>query len=533
MSMDKAHWPRCLLWHGWLPMLSGVNGASPWAIDASESAAYLVEVASGRYSSGLVSEWGLSGDFDHDDAAASLTDHPDVWTEGSLVLDRVTGVSSSGSGFFAHQAERSWRGCRWGHVDGVHPDLDRAYCRGFSSVPGPLQTVQRAEVWSVVLALQSSRAVHLGVDNLGVVRHVDRLLRGCRGPKPFELVNDGDLLLLLEHMLNLRGLDTVRISKVKGHADDAMVLHGQVRQDDRLGNDAADEAADCGRRRVSPAVIDARRNLSGICGRWYPFILDLHRFFIAIARAVVNHDDLGGSAPDPLVWSAGALRKRRRLVHKVRDRAFLPGPPGIWSSDWFQVPVAVVCAEDVALWPYTPGLLVKWVSFLNSLHWSVGDLDLGVGGVSYVELLILYELWAGERLSLEKAHPRYLRPGRPISVSAVPFGPGIDIWRSCRFIGALMRSLCLLPDGLRRFVPCSIGANHCRLRHIGWEKCGHGLTSRPRESASELFLDELLSLFRYLVVLCLMALFLCGIVLFVLLIALRLGGYQLLVRLVV
>ena len=53
MRMDKAHWPRCLLWHGWLPMLSGVNGASPWAVDASESAAYLVEVALGRYSSGL------------------------------------------------------------------------------------------------------------------------------------------------------------------------------------------------------------------------------------------------------------------------------------------------------------------------------------------------------------------------------------------------------------------------------------------------------------------------------------------------
>ena len=78
-------------------------------------------------------------------------------------------------------------------------------------------------------------------------------------------------------------------------------------------------------------------------------------------------------------------------------------------------------------------------------------------------------LWAGERLCLEKVHPRYLRPGRQISVSAVPFGPGIDIWRSCRFIGALMRSLCFLPGGLGRFVPCSIGANHCRLRHIGWE----------------------------------------------------------------
>ena len=41
-------------------------------------------------------------------------------------------------------------------------------------------------------------------------------------------------------------------------------------------------------------------------------------FSIAISRAVVDHDDLGGTAPDPLVWSAGALRKRRRLVHAVR-----------------------------------------------------------------------------------------------------------------------------------------------------------------------------------------------------------------------
>ena len=198
---------------------------------------------------------------------------------------------------------------------------------------------------------------------------------------PFELVNDGDLLLLIEHMLRRRGLDTVRISKVKGHADDGMVLHGQVRQDDRLGNDAADEAADFGLGGSVPAVIDARRNLSGVCGHWYPFILDLHRFFIAIARAVVNHDGLGGTALDPLVWSAGALRKRRRLVHAVRDpRFFYPVHLAFGILNGFQVPAAVVCAEDVALWPYTPGILVKWISFLSSLHWPVDGIDLGIGG---------------------------------------------------------------------------------------------------------------------------------------------------------
>ena len=162
-----------------------------------------------------------------------------------------------------------------------------------------------------------------------------------------------------------------------------MVLDGCVREIDRLGNNAADEAADFGRGRVGNAVIDARRNLSGVCGRWYPVILDLHRFFIAISRAVVNHDG-GGTAPDPLVWSAGALPKRRRLVHAVRDRAFLPGPPGVGESEWVTVPTSAICAEDVAHWPYTTGLLVKWVSFLGSLRWPAGGLHLGVGGIPYV-----------------------------------------------------------------------------------------------------------------------------------------------------
>ena len=75
MRMDKAHWPRCLLWHGWLAMLSGVDGASLWAADASESAGYLVEVALGQYSSGLVAEWSPSDEFDAVEAAASLPEH--------------------------------------------------------------------------------------------------------------------------------------------------------------------------------------------------------------------------------------------------------------------------------------------------------------------------------------------------------------------------------------------------------------------------------------------------------------------------
>ena len=153
------------------------------------------------------------------------------------------------------------------------------------------------------------------------------------------------------------------------------------------------------------------------------------------------------------------------------------------GSDWISVPPVVVTAADICLWPYSVDVLVKLVTFLSSLHWPSDGGDLGPGGISHVELLILYELWAGERFQFEKAVPRCKRVDRPISVSAVPFGPGIDIRRSCRLLGAMLRALCILPGGLGRFLPCNIGANHSRLRHIGWVQSGHGLTSRPRETS--------------------------------------------------
>ena len=74
---------------------------------------------------------------------------------------------------------------------------------------------------------------------------------------------------------------------------------------------------------------------------------------------MVSHDGSEGTAPDPLVWSAGALPKRRRLVHAVRDRALLPRPPTIWESEWVNAPASAVSADDIAHWPYTTGPLVK------------------------------------------------------------------------------------------------------------------------------------------------------------------------------
>ena len=96
---------------------------------------------------------------------------------------------------------------------------------------------------------------------------------------PFELCTDGDLLTLIPDFIRKRDRGTVRITNVKGHADEGMVLDGKVRALDKAGIDLADRAADFGRRRLSPGIIDAKRLCLAACREWYPIVSDLHRFF--------------------------------------------------------------------------------------------------------------------------------------------------------------------------------------------------------------------------------------------------------------
>ena len=235
----------------------------------------------------------------------------------------------------------------------------------------------------VLVALQGQIALHVGVDNLNVVNHPSSLIAGRWSGRPLPLVNDGDLLGLAREILHSRGRGTTLVSKVKGHADEGLVGLGRVREVDRFGNNEADAAANLGRRRVHDSVTDARRLFISACAHWYPIVRDLQHFFVAIARTVVNHDDSGSTTLHPTVWSTAVNPKRWRFHRAVRDT--------VWRS----TQRAEVTEDDIRVWPFSVGLLVKISHLLATLRWPEGVHDLGVGGVSYLELLILYERWAG------------------------------------------------------------------------------------------------------------------------------------------
>ena len=133
---------------------------------------------------------------------------------------------------------------------------------------------------------------------------------------------------------------------------------------------------------------------------------------IAIARVSVNHDGRGGTASDPLVWDQGSRPKvRKQAIRVTVDLASLPGPPGFLNNSWVQVHAGHITAADIAAWPYSVSILVRFTSFLGTLHWPSGSVDLGHFGISFLELLVLFEQRAGHRLLGEKVTRPHVRAG--------------------------------------------------------------------------------------------------------------------------
>ena len=86
MSLNRNNWSRCLLWHGWLPGLGGAGESDPWATSFGDLACGELERCLSAYPVGCSGYWTPSEYWDADDIAFEMSDHPNIWTDGSRAL---------------------------------------------------------------------------------------------------------------------------------------------------------------------------------------------------------------------------------------------------------------------------------------------------------------------------------------------------------------------------------------------------------------------------------------------------------------
>ena len=188
LEMDKTSWLRCLLWHGWLPLLSGVNGGSPWAQTLLRELLIFLSVLLGcillvRFLSGgcllvLMLRVRLEGLLRNLMFGLMV-----VW-----LMTRFLVFLLAGAGCFTFRVRRLWACWNWGHWDDdVGDGSVVSACRGFLSVPGASADFSEGRPLGCY-SLQVNDDVHLGVDNLVVVRHVGRILDGKLSSRPFGVI---------------------------------------------------------------------------------------------------------------------------------------------------------------------------------------------------------------------------------------------------------------------------------------------------------------------------------------------------------
>ena len=172
MSRDRTHWPRCLLWHGWLPGLTSRTVGTPWAIASSDLASSCLENALGPYPLSTTSVWHPFG----------IRMMFRIWLMLSLSL-LTFGLMVVGSLSLILMLrllglvllfilQLSSLIVIIGVMLKILNDPYEGSSHIFSGVLGPIQCVQRAEYWGVILALQAYSGIHSGIDNLNVLRGV-------------------------------------------------------------------------------------------------------------------------------------------------------------------------------------------------------------------------------------------------------------------------------------------------------------------------------------------------------------------------
>ena len=69
--------------HGWLPGLRGAGDDNPWAASFGNLAFGALERCLGAYPVDFSGSWTPPDHWDADDIALEMSDHPNVWTDGS------------------------------------------------------------------------------------------------------------------------------------------------------------------------------------------------------------------------------------------------------------------------------------------------------------------------------------------------------------------------------------------------------------------------------------------------------------------
>ena len=118
----------------------------------------------------------------------------------------------------------------------AYQDEEENGLRMYSCLPGYGSSSTRAEIGAGILAIAAEGATHIGSDSQAFVSRataIAKMVKNGKEPRrPWSTQKNGDLWQVFHNTLKMKGPDSFKATKVKGHATQEMVEGGKVRPQD-------------------------------------------------------------------------------------------------------------------------------------------------------------------------------------------------------------------------------------------------------------------------------------------------------------
>ena len=324
---------------------------------------------------------------------------PNCYTDGTVKHPRFADYGLSGAGIWWPKRTIGAKELHTNEAECRHLETSGGL-KVWGALFGPFVSSTRAELAGALLALSADGPVHIASDSANVVRQVKAILADTnyKPSKPWELTTDGDLWAIFHQHALAKGLHSIDITKVKGHATDKQVVDGKVRQVDKEGNDMSDVIADLGvglhtEPILNIACVYTRRNIV-----FANLVTQIHIHNIAVLRN------------DKVLRDTEARFRNGILIPRNEKDKLKPATFSI-SSQCYAHPsiegrkLAIRSPRIVSRLGRHESYKQMW-AFLNMLRLKPRAID--EQGTSWLELFAFYEgvggtLDPGQRSNLNKA----------------------------------------------------------------------------------------------------------------------------------
>lgn len=261
-----------------------------------------------------------------------------VYTDGSMTNPKIRFYGLLGYGAFWPRRSESTQDIDNDEMvlaDGHRFDNDGMTIYGH--LKGLRGSSTRAEIFAAIVALPAKGSVHIGSDSMNVVRGIHAIRssirsndkRRLKGLKPkafpfakrFGLVNDGDLWQQMYARIISKGAHAVKTTWVKGHATDIHIAQGKATLASKIGNDAADKAADDGVATHNSVAIDASTAFAQRLNNHSKLIYRIQSLILRVRKTETLERDRRELAANPFSKKASTMVKIDGLPDDMRSRS--------------------------------------------------------------------------------------------------------------------------------------------------------------------------------------------------------------------